>query len=108
MVVLLDPRTLCCRRIVFFFFFFHKKSIFFNFFLLFAKLHYLQYGLNISLDNTVFYLQYMLTGYLRYGTKQDSTYNSIQIALNITVTRLLTNCGLHATKKKNRKAVRKG
>ena len=48
-----DPR--------FFFFFF--------FFLLFAKshyLHYLQYGLNISLDNTVFYLQYMLTGYLRY------------------------------------------
>ena len=39
------------------------------FFLLFAKshyLHYLQYGLNISLDNTVFYLQYMLTGYLRY------------------------------------------
>ena len=91
-----------------FFFFF-----FFFFFLLFAKshyLHYLQYGLNISLDNTVFYLQYMLTGYLRYWTKQDSTYNLIQIALNITVTRLLTNCGLHATKKKkkNRKAVRKG
>ena len=44
----------------------------------------------------------MFTGYLRYWTKQDSTYNLIQIALNITVTRLLTNCGLHATKKKTK------
>ena len=50
-----------CLLLFFFFFLFC--------FFLFAKshyLHYLQYGLNISLDNTVFYLQYMFTGYLRY------------------------------------------
>ena len=47
--------------------------IFFFYNHLFAKTHYLHYGLNTSLDNTV---QTVLTGYLHLSTIQDSNYNS--------------------------------
>ena len=81
------------------------------FFILFAKkkihyLHYLQCGLNTSLDNTTFYLQHSAYWLLTLLTIQDSTYNSIHTALNLTLTRLLTTTGCkHATE--SRKVVKK-
>ena len=68
----------------FLFFFYLQKSHY---------LHYLQYGLNTSLDNTTFYLQHSAYWLLTLLTIQDSTYNSIHTALNITLTRLLTTTG---------------
>ena len=71
-------------------------KIFFYFFFICKKthcLHHLQYGLNSSLNNTTFYLQFSAYWLLTLLTIQDSTYNSIHTALNIKLTRLLTTTG---------------
>ena len=73
-------------------------SIFFLFFFYLQDkkihyLHYLQCGLNTSLDNTTFYIQQSAYWLLTLLTIQDSTYNSIHTALNLTLTRLLTTAG---------------
>ena len=84
--------------VFFFFFFLQEKKIHY--------LHYLQCGLNTSLDNTTFYLQHSAYWLLTLLTIQNSAYNSIHTALNLTLTRLLTTAGCkHATE--NRRVVKK-
>ena len=73
------------RRYFLFFFYLQKKKIHY--------LHYLQCGLNTSLDNTTFYLQHSAYWLLTLLIIQDSTYNSIHTALNLTLTRLVTTTG---------------
>ena len=84
-------------------------SIFLYYYLKEKKIHYLHYlqcGLNTSLDNTTFYLEHSAYWLLTLLTIQNSTYNSIHTALNLTLTRLLTTAGCkHATE--NRRVVKK-